>query len=294
MRVAALDLGSNSFLLLIAEVENGHLKKILHDEVQIVRLGEGLSKNKKFSPEALKRANEALQKFSETIKKFKPQKTLAAATAAAREATNQSELLKLCENYNIPVQIISGEEEARITYLGCRAEDDLDHGLTLVVDIGGGSTELILGHGKELVRSASLPVGGVKLTEQFGQDGDKVSLHISELLREKLADWQAPSRVCGVAGTPTELARLLVGEFSHEKINDFKISMDELRFYKDELQRRSPQMRVQEMGVSPGRADIILSGICVLIEVLKFFKNESLFVSTRGVRFGVAMEAAKQ
>ena len=146
MRVAALDLGTNSFLCLIADVTNGKIQEI-SDEIEIVRLGEGLSQQKpgekKFHPEALKRARVALERFSKSIQKHKPEKILAVATSAARDAVNADELQKIAKELSIPLEIITGKREADLTFKGA-VTDELDFENAMVIDIGGGLQKFYL------------------------------------------------------------------------------------------------------------------------------------------------------
>src|SRR5688572_18471439 len=118
MKIAALDLGSNTLLCLIAEVEKNSIKNVLHDQVEIVSLGQGLSNSRSFHPDALERADNALEKFSKTISEFKREKILAMATSAARDAENKEALFALGRKHGIPIEIIPGEKEAEITYQG--------------------------------------------------------------------------------------------------------------------------------------------------------------------------------
>ena len=151
MKVAALDLGSNTFLCLIAEVQSAGIVKIYSDHSEVVRLGQELEKTKSFHPEALIRADVCLRRYSEIIKTEKIDRILAMATSAARDAKNSEELFKLAAKYAIPLEIVPGDREAQITYQGAVSgnfENAMD---TMVIDIGGGSTEIIYGKGQEFL-----------------------------------------------------------------------------------------------------------------------------------------------
>ncbi len=167
MKVAALDLGSNTFLCLIAEVTANGIEKIYHDAVEVVRLGQGLSQSKNFHPDALARADLCFKKFSEIIKEQKPEKILAMATSAARDAENKSQLFELGQKYNIPIEIIPGDQEADITYQGAVSGLKAQKQNYLILDIGGGSTEFIFGEDQKRLAGKSFDIGCVRLTEKF-------------------------------------------------------------------------------------------------------------------------------
>lgn len=296
-KVAALDLGSNTFLCLIAEGEFGKISTTLFDEVHNVRLGQDVQKTKMFHPEALSRAKNSLIKFSEEIKKYGATEIQAVATAAARNVTNGDELFKICEELNIPLKIISGVEEAQTTYLGAIAGKKANNEITLVIDIGGGSTELIVGRGKNILFADSLKMGGVFLKDYFefpeiltDENTDLIKKYIriqaNEVL-QKIFQYKI-ERIIAVAGTPTELAKIIIGEFEKNKIEDFELSNSTIEDFFQKMRAVSVEERVQKMGVSSGRADIIIFGALILIEVLAALKTSSVFVGTQGVRYGVA------
>src|SRR5687767_4930120 len=139
MRVAGVDFGSNSFLCLVAELdEQGNLKE-LYDTIEFVKLGEGVHKNKAFSEAALQRADLAMAKFRKILDEYKVDKIVSAATSAARDVTNKNEFFKLGEKYNIPLSVISGESEGDLTYMGVKSGRNSKKPFA-VLDIGGGST----------------------------------------------------------------------------------------------------------------------------------------------------------
>lgn len=297
MKVAALDLGSNTFLCLIAEVEKGRVTRVDHDQVEMVRLGQDVQKTKRFHPDALIRAEKALQKFRVVIDQYKPERILAMATSAARDVTNGDELFSICKKLHIPLQIIPGGKEAQITFQGAVSASG-DQKSRLVVDIGGGSTEFIFGQGLALQWGKSLDIGCVRLKERFGDDIEKVRIEVEEQLRSLQAmDGFGKSLKCdevlAVAGTPTEIARIEVGSFIPEKIDGYRLTAAKLDHWIAEFKKRSANEITKDFGVDPGRADVLLIGVLILRETLRFWKKDELVVSTRGVRYGVAMEVAK-
>lgn len=303
MKVAALDLGSNTFLCLIAEVDRNAVKAVLHDQVEMVRLGQGLSGSKKFHPEALQRADATLEKFSQVIKKHQPDKILAMATSAARDAENKEDLFELGRKHGIPIEIIPGNKEAEITYRGATSglgdfNDDI-----MVVDIGGGSTEFIFGRGPQLLSGKSLDIGCVRLTERFikAQPTPEDQLTVAEefvsselmKIKEIMPNGFDIKQIVAVAGTPTTLAAAELGGFVPEKIDGFVFTEENLNRWLNRLVHASVGEKIK-FGIPEGRADVILIGVIILLRTLKNLGKSQLKVSTRGVRYGVALEMARR
>lgn len=299
MKVAALDLGSNTFLCLIAEVDSQQIKNIYSDQVEVVRLGQGLSQSKKFHPDALVRADQCLRRFEKIISEYKPQKILAMATAAARDAENKEDLFQIGKKYNIPIEVIPGEKEASITYEGGTSGLPPGEKNIMVIDIGGGSTEFIFGKGRNLIRGKSFNIGVVKLTEKFIFDQPTpqdqiinvtkfIDEHIDIALKVQPQGFEV-DEILAVAGTPTALAAAQIGQFIPEKVDGFSLTQKDLDSWLERLASATIKEK-QEMGIPQGRADLILTGVLILLQTLKKFKKEKLTVSTRGVRYGVALE----
>lgn len=300
MKLASLDLGSNTFLCLISEVENQKITKIYSDEVEMVRLGQGLSTSKKFHPDALVRAKNTLTNFKKTLDREKPEAILAMATSAARDAENQEELFKICNELNIPVEIIPGEKEAEITYRGA-VSGMISANTRLVLDIGGGSTEFIFGEDQKILFGKSLDIGCVRLTEKFisaQPTPQNEILALQEFIREqikqivKLAP-QLPKEILAVAGTPTTIAQVEIGYFDAAKIDGYELTQQGLQSWLEKLTGLSVADKIKA-GYPEGRADVIIVGVITLLETLKAFNLSKLTVSTRGVRYGVALELAKR
>ena len=303
MKVAALDLGSNTFLCLIADVEKqalgrNKITKIYSDTVEIVRLGEGVEQTKMLSAGALLRAEKCLREFKKIIDLHQPEKILAMATSAARDSQNRNELFEIGKNLQIPIEIVAGPTEAQITYQGATSGLKINK-KTLVVDIGGGSTEYILGDLKSIEQSQSLNMGCVRWTEKFitqqptsNEEVIAAENMIQETLqRLKRYDANSIEEILAVAGTPTALVAAQLGVFDAEKIEGFQLSLTDLQNWKNKLQAASVQEKIK-MGLPQGRADVMLIGVLILLQTLKFFKKNQLTVSTRGVRHGIALEMA--
>ena len=300
MKVAALDLGTNTFLCLIADVENGKIKKIFSDQVHVVRLGQGVNQTKKFHPEALVRADKALTDFSKTIAEFKPEKVLAMATSAARDVVNADDLFTICRRLKIPVEIIPGDREAEITFKGSVSGSNNSQTSRVVVDVGGGSTEVVKGMDAQIEFGESIDIGCVRLTEMFVPSYPVQSENLKNLrtfIRQQIApvvnkinESGKIDEILAVAGTPTELARIEIGEFDPKKIDGYSFSIIRLREWADKFSRSKIHDIISKCGVTEGRADVILVGVIILAELCEALGQDKIKVSTRGVRFGVALE----
>ncbi len=300
MRVAALDFGTNTFLCLIAEAERGKILSVLSDQQEIVRLGQGLSSTKRIHPDALVRAQAALGSFSKIIKEFKVDRVLAVATAAARDAENAGEFKSLCDELQIPVQIISGDLEAKLTFQGALFGQE-NHLQSVVIDVGGGSTEYIYGNQQGLEWATSLKFGCVTATERFltqepAQDGEFLNLKnfISSQICEGLKEIASRpfDQIVAVAGTPTTLAAIELGGFIEDKVQGFTLTSAHLERWITNLKKLTTAEKTAQYNIPASRADVLLAGATILYESLKFFKNDRMIVSTKGVRYGLAMEMA--
>lgn len=307
MRLAALDLGSNTFLCLICEVTFQHktpiITQIYSDNVEVVRLGQGLAQSKTFHPDALERADQCLKKFSEIIDEHKPEHVLAMATAAARDAENKEDLFKIAEKYNIPLEIIPGEKEATITYQGAVSGLKTENQNLMIIDIGGGSTEFIFGRDQELIKGESFNIGCVRLTEKFIRAQPTSDAEISDVINavdesvnkaiKIMPEDFKLNQIIAVAGTPTSLAAAEIGHFDTEKIDGYRLTYQLLEGWLKKLQNSTVEEKI-EMGIPAGRADVILIGVIILLRTLVIFGLNELKVSTRGVRYGVALEMARR
>ncbi|MGZ3721676.1 MAG: Ppx/GppA phosphatase family protein [Bdellovibrionales bacterium] len=296
MRVAALDLGSNTSLLLIAEVEGGVLQRVLHDETCITRMGQGVHANRRLHPEALARLDACFADYSAKIKKFNCEKVIAVATSAARDVSNGEELIKLGAKHSIPIHIISGQKEAALTFLGAVCDRKESEGI-VVIDVGGGSTEII-SRQKGVAAGKSVDVGSVRLTELFVHTDPILPVELKQVedyASAAFAKAELPSgefrEAVAVAGTPTTLAALDQRiEFSEEKIHGYKMSAAQVDQWIAKLAALNVTERQALPGMQPKRADVIVPGTIILRAAMRALSKKEITVSTRGVRYGVALE----
>lgn len=295
MKVAALDLGSNTSLLLIAEVRDQKVVKVYHDETRVTKMGQGVHANRKLHPEALARLDQCFADYAKVIQQHKPEKIVAVATSAARDVSNGEELLKLGKKHGIPIHIISGDKEAQLTFRGALCDRTSTDGLA-VIDVGGGSTEII-SEANGSPKGTSVDVGSVRLTELcvtshpvLLEDQIKILKYSREAYEKAPVPKAKFKEVIAVAGTPTTLAALDQQQaFSEEKVHGYKLKLSTIQLWTDKLARMTVDQREALPGMQPKRADVIVAGSIILSEAMRALGQTEATVSTRGVRYGVAL-----
>lgn len=294
-RIASLDFGSNTTLLLIAEVREGKVAKILCDETRVTKMGQGVHQNRRFHPDALERIRKALADYKDLIDQFGVDEVRAVATSAARDVENSSELFDMASNFGIKINVISGNDEADLTYRGAFS-DKAEREQSCVIDVGGGSTELIY-KTKDGIKGQSIDVGSVRLMDLFGKTdplSDEDFLAMRTYVRERLnPEWKAQGflSAIAVAGTPTIIAsmEMRLEKFDGNQIDGFVLKKSVLKSWMEKLQKMSFSEREKIVGLPPERADVIVAGCVILFEFLDYIELEELEVSVRGVRFGLAL-----
>ncbi|QDK43714.1 Ppx/GppA family phosphatase [Bdellovibrio sp. ZAP7] len=298
MKVAALDLGTNTFLCLIAEGDKNGITKVHKDLVEVVRLGQDVDKTGELHPEALIRAKKCLTEFKKEIDKHNVDKILAMATSAARDARNGQDLFNIGKELGIPIEVIPGEDEARISYQGATGGVIDPTKTNLVIDVGGGSTEFIVGHGEKILFGESLNMGGVRLTERFvtqqpvpQNEQAKLNVYIDEQLQKILPELRKNKldQILAVAGTPTSIVAIEVGGFDEKKVDNYFVTKERLEYWVNVFAQTSVEEKRSKYQLG-GRADIIFAGASILLNTVKALGMAGMVVSTKGVRYGVALE----
>jgi exopolyphosphatase/guanosine-5'-triphosphate,3'-diphosphate pyrophosphatase len=272
MRAASIDIGTNTILLLIAEIQGGKLKSLFEMET-IVGLGKGLQKDGVLSQKAMKRGLQTLTQYLQQCQTTGAQKIFAVGTSALREAKNSEQFLKTVkENLDLSIEIISGGEEAYLSFLAVARDLKELKRPTLVIDVGGGSTEFILGKGDQVIQWKSLPLGSVRFTEQFllsdpiqGEEWEKMEREIRGSLGS-IPYPQEPFSMVAVGGTATTLASVEQGleEFIPEKIHHFVLRKEALNNQLHLYRSKTIDERRKIPGLPPARADVILAGGAIL------------------------------
>ena len=292
-----LDLGTNTCLMLIAQVNSQTLQveKVLFDQSRIVRLGQGVDQNRRFHPDAMARALNALTEYSSFVKNLgeDPSHAVCVATSQARDAQNSAEFFAEVEQKTgFRFQVISGEDEARYTFLGALLPG-MDPSHAAVIDIGGGSTEIIA-----LTERKSIDIGSVRYTERFLHSDpvqDEEFWACQEAIDQELEvflSWrkslqQAP-QVVAVAGTVTTLAAWYMGldRFDAKKMDGLVLTRGDIHRMVEELKWRTIQERRALPCMEPLRADVILAGAMILWRIMELLDFAKCTISTRGLRYG--------
>jgi exopolyphosphatase / guanosine-5'-triphosphate,3'-diphosphate pyrophosphatase len=300
-RVGVVDLGTNSTRLLVADVDDGAVSE-LERRLVITRLGEGVDERRLLLPTALARVRNVLADFRRALEDHGAERTLAVATSAVRDAENGEAFLGEVEwSYGFETRLLTGHEEALLTFRGVSAGRELPEG-TLVVDVGGGSTELVRGGPDGVAWHDSLDLGCVRLTERFlrsdpptSAELDACAAHVAALLAERVPAGTPPVRAIGVAGTVTTLAVLALGldEEDPELVDGHVLDAGWIRGQVERL-AALPVEQIRELrGMHPDRAPVILAGTVVVAETLRHFGLDALEASERDIMHGAALAAAE-
>ena len=289
MRVAAVDLGTNSTRLLVADVDDGRVEEVSRDS-QITRLGEGVDERRKLLPLPVARVRNVLSEYRREVERLGAERVLTIGTSAVRDAENGEAFLGEIEwSYGFTTRLLSGEEEADLTRRGVangRAVGDE----TVVLDVGGGSTELITARDR-----VSLDLGCVRLTERHLRSDPPAREELDDAaraVREALPDW-SPRDAIGVAGTVTSLAALELGEYDPEQTHGYRLSRESVERQLERLASLPLAERRELPGLEPERAPVIVAGALIVREVLDRYGLDGLEVSERDLLHGVALEAAE-
>ena len=287
-RVAAVDLGTNVTRLLVADVEDGRIETLSRSRV-FTRLGEGVDSRRRLLPLPIARARNCLTDYRAEIERLGADRTLAVGTSAVRDAENGEAFLGEIEwSYGFATRLLSGDEEALLTFRGVISGGRVPPG-TLILDVGGGSTELIV-TGEDGVEShVSLDVGSVRLTERFGDDVEAVAAQV----RSSLPDLDVGGAI-GAAGTLTALAALDIGTADHDphRAHGHRLSRDTVEKQVDRLSGLTLHERRRVPGLEPERAPVIVAGAVIVREILARYELDGIEVSEHDLLDGATLEAA--
>ena len=295
-RVAAVDLGTNSTRLLVADVEDGRISEIVR-RLRITRLGEGVDRGRRLQEAPMARVHAVLGEYRRELEALGATRTLLVATSAVRDAGNGADFLgELERDYGVVARLLGGDDEALLTFRGVTSGRELA-GETLIVDVGGGSTELLLGGPAGVSFHTSLDIGCVRMTERFLASDPPAPAELaacSAHVRSLLPDLKVRAAI-GVAGTVTTLAALDLGlsEYDPERIHGHVLTS---RTVGRELALLAslPLKRRRELpGLEPARAPVIVAGVAIVREVLARYDLEELEASERDILHGAVLAAAE-
>jgi exopolyphosphatase/guanosine-5'-triphosphate,3'-diphosphate pyrophosphatase len=292
-RVGVVDLGTNSTRLLVADVEDSRVSE-LDRHLEITRLGEGVDARGQLLPQAIARVRNVLVDYRRTIEGLGAERTLAFATSAVRDAENGEAFLGEVEwSYGFATRLLSGHEEALLTFRGVAAGRELTDA-TLVIDVGGGSTEIILGGPDGVSFHESVDLGCVRLTERFPNDPAAAAAQVRSTLAGRVPAEVRPRSALGVAGTITQLATLDLGLEREEPdvVHGHRLATQTVAAQLERLSALSVDEIRRERGMHPDRAPVIVAGAVVVLETLRHFGLDQLEVSERDIMHGAALAAA--
>jgi exopolyphosphatase/guanosine-5'-triphosphate,3'-diphosphate pyrophosphatase len=282
VRVGAVDLGTNTTRLLVADVVNGEVREVAVRQT-ITRLGEGVDARRRLLPLPIARVRNVLADYRQEADALGAERVLAVATSAMRDSENGDAFLGEIEwSYGFATRLLSGDEEAELTRRGV-GDVEAD---TLIFDVGGGSTEFIVGDWHE-----SVDIGSVRLTERFGEDIAAIAAHVRPLLPAGLQ----PARAVGVAGTVTSLAALDLGlaEYDRERVHGHRLTLAGVTAQLERLAALPLAERRELPALDPERAPVIVAGAVIVREILQHFGLDALEASEHDILHGAALAAAE-
>jgi exopolyphosphatase/guanosine-5'-triphosphate,3'-diphosphate pyrophosphatase len=294
MRVAAIDQGTNTTRLLVADVEDGEVTEV-SKRVEITQLGEDVDTRRRLLPVSIARVRNVLSDYRREAERLGAERVLLVATSAVRDAENGEAFLGEVEwSYGFVTRLLSGKEEAELTFRGA-ADGRL--GSTLVIDPGGGSTEFVVGEERHIRSRTSVDVGSVRLTERFlhSDPPSRDELEATaEYVRSHLPPRPNVDNAIGVAGTITTLAALDMGLAEPEGLgtHGHRLTPNAVRTQRERLATLPLAERRRLPGLHPKRAPVIVAGAVIVEQILEDFQLDELEVSERDILHGAALEAA--
>ncbi|MEI6756248.1 MAG: Ppx/GppA family phosphatase [Chlorobium sp.] len=300
-RVSCIDIGTNTALLLIADLEpfSGAILPLFHKQT-IVRLGKNVDAAKIIDLAARERLIGCMRDYRQLCSEYGSETIIAAGTSALRDAENRMEVIgQVTRETGITISCISGQEEAELTFFGAVAGmGDIAQPFT-VLDIGGGSTEISMGSLCEVSESVSLDIGSVRLTERFfttlppsPSELDAAKQWIDKLLTSNILPFfAAREHVYGVAGTLTSISQVSQGlkHFDASKVHNHALKYEEVEAFLEKL-KKSNLEEIIELGIPDGRADVITMGTLILHQFMRLLGIAEIRVSVQGLRFGIAQK----
>ncbi|MBK8293450.1 MAG: Ppx/GppA family phosphatase [Solirubrobacterales bacterium] len=301
-RVAVIDIGTNSTRLLVADVADGLVTEIKR-ESKVTGLGRGVDHSGQLSAEGIEAVCATVKEYVGMVDQLGASTTSVLATSAVRDAENGSAFVaELRERFGLSPQVIDGDEEARLTYLGCISERTGGENL-LVVDVGGGSTEIIIGRGDKPDFHTSLQAGVVRHTERFltsdppdAGELEKMAGDIKKLIDEAIRehDFGTIEAAIAVAGTPTSLAAmdLELDPYDPLAVEGHRLPLRTIQWWLSKLSSVPLADRKLYVGLQPDRAGAIVAGVVILIEVMRVFDLDEIQVSEHDILYGAAIRAS--
>jgi exopolyphosphatase/guanosine-5'-triphosphate,3'-diphosphate pyrophosphatase len=286
MRCAVIDIGTNTVKVLVADVQQGQVVPVMHKDL-VTRLGEGVNECQHLSTAAMARTLQTVDEFLAESKAVGAVNIMALTTSACRDAVNRNEFFDVVrEKCGLEVQLVSGDREAELIFRGVSSDPEWTSAPLVVIDVGGGSAEFIQGLDGKMELFKSLPLGALRLTEQFGEGRlAELRAHLHKVLQPALASYRIGNgQMIGTGGTISTFARMEWGAVDHVKIS---------REAMIESVQRLGAMPLAERKKVPGlpadRADIIVAGGAVFVVAMELLGADELTVSVRSLRYGALL-----
>ena len=299
LRRAVIDVGTNSVKFHIGERNSGGIWSTVLDRADVTRLGEGIEQTGAIAPEAMERTATAIAAMTDEATRNAVAGITAVGTMGLRTAANSRAFLDMVKDRcGVTIEVISGEEEARLAYLAVRSGIGLPEGSLVIFDSGGGSSQLTFGHGNQIDRQFSVNVGAVRYTERFGLD-QAISPEVLQQAQGAIASdlhsldgAPSPDALVGMGGAVTNIAAVMHGlsKYDPDVIQGSVISRAEIERQIEQYRKISTESRRHVVGLQPKRAEVILAGLCIVRTILDKLKCSSLTVSDRGLRHGLLLE----
>ena len=298
-RFAVIDVGTNSVKFYVADRQDDGTWSTVVERSEVTRLGEGLDKTGRLGREPVERTVGAVAEMVEEARRLGVDDVAAAGTAGLRIAPNRVEFLDAVhERTGVRVEVVPGEEEARLAYVATKAALGLRDEAVVDFDTGGGSSQFTFGHGDRVVEQFSVHVGAIRFTEQFGLDGPVDEARLAEVLEAVAADLEplderrTPDLLVGMGGAVTNLAavQLELAEYDPSRVRGAKLERGEVERQIELYRTRTADERRGIVGLQPKRAEVILAGACIVLTVMRKLDALSLTVSDRGLRHGLMAE----
>lgn len=298
VRISAIDIGTNTILLLIADIDEKEKIVTIIDEIRTPRLGEGLNKSGMITDSAIKRTIDNLLEFKNIILSNNVNLSTVCGTAALRESLNKKSVVSAIKSKTgFSVEVLDSKEESLLSFRGALSSGIFSENQSVVIDIGGGSTEIAhMVDGK--IKSYSIPLGVVKLTEQFFKTFPPTELeiniminHINKEIENINLENITGKKLIGVAGTATTLACLdkKLQYFDRNAIDDHSISFQKILYWKKLLSTLTPDEIKSLSKCTEGREDVLTAGVIILAEVMNKYHFNEMIVSIRGLRYGLIL-----
>lgn len=304
MRYASIDIGTNTILMLIGEIDSSFNITPIEDFYEVPRLGKNVSSTKELAADSIERSMKVLQKYKLIADDHRVDRIVASATSAVRDAVNKLGFIKRVKNETgIEVEVVSGDMEADVGFIGAVGGAPDPDQPTLVIDIGGGSTELSYGIGMKSTFARSIDIGAVRVTEKFFHNDPPIPFELNqavEFIRTGLTpfpfDKINPQVIFGVAGTATTIALIAQKKYDFDAaaIKDYPMTVKKLLEVFDEIKTKSADGILRLTKAAEGRADVLIAGALILMMILEAVNATEFLTTDRGLRYGYLLFKHRQ